>query len=251
VNLAHIDQATLFNASQFNHLPLIINTEVISSGGWWCSWAGCKSHSTYGATYHVDFYTTNPAQLTVKQQGEALVGDGKYQSVDILDQLPDMNNAGRLASTSTQVTYAGDGWKWDRYDPSHDRSENAGTINGRPFVRNPTCRIFNDNTQVQCTADNDGGPVHYYFSVVKQEYIKKVDPYPDIPVTLTPGSTQRVEIRKTATSAWIEGTLPTGQTVGPISLKPPGGSALAAIICTSAGDVGDKSAYDCQMPNPQ
>jgi hypothetical protein len=251
LNLGHLDQTALFKASEFNHVPLVISTNVTGPGGWWCSWAGCKSLAVYSATYHVDFYPTDPAHLIAKQQDEVLVGNGKFDSTEILAQLPDMNNAHHLADTPTQVTYAGDGWRWERYDPTHDRAVNAGNIDGVSFVRNPSCRFFNDNTQAQCAVSNDGGPVHYYFSVVRQQYIKKANSLPDVSLSLTPGETKRIEIQTAATSAWIEGTLPTGQTVGPISLKPPGGAALAPIICTSAGNVGDKSAFDCQMPNPQ
>ena len=251
VNLSAINSTKLFSASKYNHVPMVINTSVTSAGSWWCSWAGCKTTKSYSSTYHLDFYPSNAAQLTAKQQDTISVGNGQFNSVEILDQLPDMNNAGHLASTSTPATYAGDGWKWDHYDQAHDRSENAGGIDGRPFVRNPTCRFFNDNTQVQCTADNDGGPVHYYFAVVKQQYIAKANHLPDVSFLLRPGETQRIQIQKTASSAWIEGVLPNGENVGPITLKPPGGSALAPVICTSAGDVGDKSNYDCQMPYPQ
>jgi hypothetical protein len=247
VNFGHLDPKLLFKEADYNHVPMIITSTITETGGRWCAWAGCQRKEQYSATYHVDFYPTNPANLTVKQEGEELVANGQQEVATYVLDLPDMNNAHHDATTSTPPIFSGTGWRWDHEDPSHFGCANAGSINGCPFAHPQPSHIFNDSTQIQWSINNSGGPVHYTLAAVKKQYEKKAKPFDDVQFTLTPGQSQHVQIAKASVSAWIEGVLPTGQKIGPINLKPPGGLATDPIVCISAGDVGDKSVFDCQM----
>jgi hypothetical protein len=85
------------------------------------------------------------------------------------------------------------------------------------------------------------------FGLYKRRVEQKETILPDIPITLLPGETKRVEVEKSAKSAWVEGVLPFGQQFGPYKLKPAGGSGVSDVFCTYASDVGDKSQFNCTM----
>ena len=144
VNLGHLDSQKLFKEADYNHVPMIITSTIMEAGGVWCAWAGCQHKDQYAATYHVDFYPTNPANIIVKQEGEELVANGQQEVATYILDLPDMHNAHHDATTATPPIFSGAGWKWDHEDPSHFGCANAGGISGCPFAHPTPAHIFND-----------------------------------------------------------------------------------------------------------
>ena len=106
-----------------------------------------------------------------------------------------------------------------------------------------------DNTRAQCQIQNTGGSVSYQFGIKRQKEEKKVDVLPDVPFSLLPDETKKIEFQKVAVLAWVDGTLPFGKAFGPYQIIPPGGGGFD-VMCTSAGDAGDKSSINCTAAMP-
>jgi hypothetical protein len=244
--LLYDDIAAAWKQNEYARVAMVIEATTISRGPFWCAHFGCHSREKHLATYHFTLYPTNSADLVIKQVGETPTPAGDPQITYPGIDLPNMHNPDHDAVTTGPLWYAGENWIWVRHEPGRDQCRNIGG-NGCPFVNSPRCLFINDNTQAQCTVNNTGASVTYLFGLVKQKYEKKAVPMPDSKFSLLPGVTQRVEFDRAAATAWLEGTLPDGKLIGPIALKPAGGSATQDIMCTSAGEVGSKAIFDCTM----
>lgn len=251
-------QATDFNIdwnpSAYTYFPMIIQSAVTSQDGLWCGWVSWGCSKTYAATYHLSLYPSNPAALALHQQSEhdELVGDPEILLTGGCN-LPNLHNPDHPATTTcpqSGLYSAGDGWRWVSYDRGHN---NCSPIsgNGCPFAYNEqsNCSFLEDNTKAQCQIQNTGGSVAYQFGIARRRIEKKTDTLPNVPFSLLPGETKRVEFERSAVQVWVDGTLPFGQAFGPYQIKPAGGNGLD-IMCTSAGDVGAKSAVNCMAAAP-
>jgi hypothetical protein len=167
--------------------------------------------------------------------------------------LPNLDNPRQPATTTCPhagLYAAGEGWRWVSYDRQHNRcTPIRGNGCGQAFENLSNCAFLQDNTQAQCQIQNTGGSVSYQFGIGRRKLESKVDVLPDVKFSLLPGETKKIEFQKAATSVWVDGTLPFGKAFGPYQIKPTGGGGFD-VICTSAGDVGDKSYINCAAAKP-
>jgi len=245
------DFGATWKQSEYGRVPMMVESTITVPGSRICRWAGCKKKETFSALYHLSLYPTAPSSLVVRQRQEDTRFTGNEELVQLGIDLPNLDNPDHPAVTTGPVWGAGDGWRWVRYDKLHNACENIGG-NGCPFVpeSQTKCEFLADNTQVQCTAVSSGASVHYKFGIYKRRLEKVSIALPDINFTLLPGETRRIEVEKVASAAWVEGKLPFGQDFGPYSLKPAGGTATGEILCTYAGEVGNKTHFNCTMAQP-
>ncbi len=246
IGLSQDELKDVWKSKEYARVPLVLTTKVTGPGAMWCSWFGCKSSETFTAEYHLDLYPTAPSVVQVKMQGEQLVGTGQGDNAVIAFDLPDRHNS-NWGTTTGPVVYAGDNWKWGTREYGSDRCERRGGVDGCPFTRHTGCRKFNDNTQIQCHAENGGGPVTIYFSVNKERYEARATNLGEFEFNIYPGENKRIEIKNASKQAWFEGALPTGKKINPTSLRPAGGVASDPVVCTSSAVVGDKLPFICRM----
>ena len=123
--------------------------------------------------------------------------------------MPNLNHPKNPATTTCpQVgTYsAGDGWKWVGYDQQHNRcTPIRGNGCSQAFEKLSSCTFIMDNTRAQCQIQNTGGSVSYQFGIKRQKEEKKVDVLPDVPFSLLPDETKKIEFQKVAVLAWVDG----------------------------------------------
>lgn len=240
-----------WKADEYARVPMVLKSTITSPGSWWCSWAGCKTTKTYSAKYDIDLYPTDPAKLAALQRGEQEVPTGQQAWVKISVTLPNMHNQGHDATTTGAPVSAGVGWKWDHYDASqqHDSFINLSG-NGGPFTTNHHCDFTVDHSTATCTVNNSGHSVIWQFGVLKKRYHFVQTNLPNLDWEMRPGESQILQVPTAAKSVWVEGTLPTGQKIGPIPLIPPGGNALDAVSCTGGAVLGDKRSFTCVMREP-